>query len=272
MNRPLISLVTVCYNAENLLAETLQSAINQSYKNIELVIVDGNSKDNTLEVAKRFQSHIGTLISESDKGIYDAMNKGIKVAKGDWIYFLNAGDFLINEQIIEEVFNAKIPSDCLFIYGKVQTLNEPTGVNYIAGEKVSFPDFFTKYPICHQATFTHKDAFIKFGNYDSNLRLAADTEWFTRIFKKHSNQTFFIDKTIAYYDIQGATYIKRMQGYREYLSFGFKHFPFVVSVKNLLFYPLLWLKVKMIRMLSHTSIFKAYRKLKFKNQTAANNN
>jgi glycosyltransferase involved in cell wall biosynthesis len=91
MNKPLISLVTVCYNAENLLADTLQSAINRTYKNIELVIVDGNSKDNTLQVAKRFQSHIGTLISEPDKGIYDAMNKGIKAAKGDWIYFLNAG-------------------------------------------------------------------------------------------------------------------------------------------------------------------------------------
>jgi glycosyltransferase involved in cell wall biosynthesis len=268
MNKPLISLVTVCYNAENLLADTLQSAINQSYKNIELLIVDGNSKDNTLQVAKSFQSHIGALISEPDKGIYDAMNKGIRAAKGDWIYFLNAGDSLISEHILDEVFNANIPSDCLFIYGKVQTLNEPTGVNYIAGEKVTFSDFFTKYPICHQATFTHKDAFLKFGYYDSNLRLAADTEWFARIFKSHSNQTFFIDKTIAYYDIQGATYVKRMQGYREYLSFGFKHFPFVVSVKNLLFYPLLWLKVKLIRMLSNTSFFKGYRKLKFKNQTA----
>jgi glycosyltransferase involved in cell wall biosynthesis len=268
MNKPLISLVTVCYNAEKLLAETLQSAINQSYKNIELVIVDGNSKDHTLEVAKRFQSHIGTLISEPDKGIYDAMNKGIKAAKGDWIYFLNAGDSLINEHILDEVFNSTIPFDCLFIYGKVQTLNEPTGVNYIAGEKVAFTDFFSKYPICHQATFTNKNAFLQFGYYDSTLRLAADTEWFARIFKSHSNQTFFLDKTIAYYDIQGATYVKRMQGYREYLNFGFKHFPILVSVKNVLLYPLLWLKVKLIRMLSSTSIFKSYRKMKFKNQTA----
>lgn len=270
MNKPLISLVTVCYNAENLLADTLQSAINQSYKNIELVIVDGNSKDNTLQVAKRFQSHIGTLITEPDKGIYDAMNKGIKAAKGEWIYFLNAGDSLINDHILDDVFTHSIPPDSLFIYGKVQTLNEPTGVNYIAGEKVSFSDFFNKYPICHQATFTHKEAFAKFGNYDSNLRLAADTEWFARVFKSHSNQTFFIDKTIAYYDIQGATYLKRMQGYREYLRFGFKHFPISVSIKNVLFYPLLWLKVKLIRILSDTSFFKNYRKLKFKNQTTNN--
>ena len=123
MNKPLISLVTVCYNAENLLAETLQSAINQTYNNIELVIVDGNSMDNTLNVVKRFENHIGTLISEPDNGIYDAMNKGIKAAKGDWVYFLNAGDSLINNHILDDVFNQELPSDCLFIYGKVQTLN-----------------------------------------------------------------------------------------------------------------------------------------------------
>ncbi|MCX6187742.1 MAG: glycosyltransferase family 2 protein [Bacteroidetes bacterium] len=264
MNKPLISLVTVCFNAENLIADTLQSAINQTYKNIELVIVDGNSMDNTLNVVKRFENHIGTLISESDNGIYDAMNKGIKAAKGDWVYFLNAGDSLINNHILDDVFNQELPSDCLFIYGKVQTLNEPTGVDYLAGNKVTFSDFYSKYPICHQATFTHKEAFKTFGFYDTNYKLAADTEWFARLFKYNSNQTLFINKTIAHYDIQGATYVKRMQGYREYLSFGFKHFPFFVSVKNVLFYPLLWLKVKLIRLLSNHPVFVAYRKIKFK--------
>ena len=104
MNSPLISLITVCFNAEGLINDTLQSAINQTYKNIELVIIDGGSKDNTVAEVKKYETYIGTLISEPDKGIYDAMNKGIKAAKGEWFYFLNAGDAFYNDTVLEDVF------------------------------------------------------------------------------------------------------------------------------------------------------------------------
>lgn len=265
---PLISIITVCYNAAHLLEPTLQSAIHQTYKNIELIIVDGQSKDNTLEVLKPFKPYIGTLISEPDKGIYDAMNKGIQAAKGEWLYFLNAGDSFYNNQVLEQIFGAKQYNQAWLIYGKVQTVNEPTGINYLAGEAVTLSDFYRKYPICHQATFTAKEAFNAIGLYHIQYKLAADTEWFARLFLAEPTKAVYIDEVIAFYDIQGATYHKRMQGYREYIQFGFKLFPNAIAIKNLLNYPLLWIKVKLIRLLTNTALFKKYRELKFKNKKA----
>lgn len=261
--QPLISIITVCYNAADCITETLQSACNQSYPKIELIIVDGGSKDNTLECLKPFADRIAILISEKDDGIYDAMNKGVKRANGEWIYFLNAGDRFYNNHVLENVFGAPIPPTCGLIYGKVQTINEPTGVNYTAGGPVSLHDFYSRYPINHQATFTRKLVFDSLGGYSTRYRLAADTEWFIRFFKQNTFTAQFTDSIISFYDIQGASYHKRMQGYREYLQFSSEYFPVGITLKNYLLYPVLWTKVKLIRMLTGTSLFAWYRKKKF---------
>jgi glycosyltransferase involved in cell wall biosynthesis len=267
MPQPLISLVTVVFNGEKLIADTLRSAVEQTYVPIELVIVDGGSTDKTVDVARQFQSHIGTLVSEHDKGIYDAMNKGVQASAGEWIYFLNAGDSFYDTKVLEDIFTPNRLDNVDLIYARVQTRNEPSGVDYITGEPTTFNDFFSRYPVCHQATFTRKAAFEQIGPYDIRYRLAADTEWFARFFKLQPERALFVDRVVAYYDIQGTTYHKRMQGYREYLHFGRKHFPFWVSLKNQLNYPLLWMKVKLIRMFQHASWFRAYRKMKFRNMS-----
>jgi glycosyltransferase involved in cell wall biosynthesis len=268
MSNPLISLITVTFNAEQLLAQTWLSAINQTYQNFELILVDGGSKDDTLQVAKQFANKIGTVISEPDQGIYDAMNKGIKAAKGKWVYFLNAGDSFYNNEVLASVFENNTYEGIELIYGKVQTVNEPTGINYINGKRVNFSDFFTHYPICHQATFTNIKAFEKIGFYNTTYKLVSDNTWFALFFKNQANKAIFIDKVIAFYDIQGATYHKRMQGYKEYIHFGWSNFPLPVAIKNWIKYPAIWLKVKLIRIFTHTSVFKFYRKLKFSNKVA----
>lgn len=267
MDQPLISLITVCYNAAPLIHNTLQSAINQSYKNIELVIVDGGSKDDTVKEARKFQQYIGTLISEPDKGIYDAMNKGIKAAKGEWIYFLNAGDSFYDNEVLHDIFVNRDLSGIDLIYSKMQTVNEPTGVNYIAGEKASYRDFYFRYPLCHQATFTRKKAFGEIGLYDTSLRINADNKWQMAFFKEEEGKALFIDRIVAFYDIQGASYHKRMKGYREFLSYTRALLPFHIHIANLLLYPVIWAKVKFIRTFQETSWFKAYRNLKFKGKT-----
>jgi glycosyltransferase involved in cell wall biosynthesis len=266
---PKISLITVCFNAEKVLEQSLQSAMMQDFQDFEFVIIDACSKDKTLEIAEKFKSKIGYLISEKDNGIYDAMNKGIQAAKGEWLYFLNAGDSFYNNKVLSSIFTSKINNQTEFIYGKVQTKNEPTGIDYITGEPIELKDFYTKYPICHQATFSKKALFTEIGLFDTKYKLAADTEWFARLFKAKSNACTFINMVIAFYDIQGTTYHKRMAGYREYLDFGRKHFPFFVSLKNHLFYPLLWIKVKIIRNFSNSTIFQLYRKIKFNKQLAS---
>lgn len=237
--------------------------MNQTYQHFELVIVDGGSTDNTVELARKFSAKIGTLISEKDKGIYDAMNKGVNLAKGEWIYFLNAGDRFYDNKVLENIFSKSIDENIGLIYGKVQTINEPTGVNYVAGTPVRLKDFYHRYPINHQATFTRKAAFLELGGYDISYKLAADTEWFVRFFRQSKLAPLFTDTIISYYDIQGASYHKRMQGYREYLSFSRRYFPLSIVLKNYMLYPLIWLKVKLIRILTGTRFFAWYRKRKF---------
>lgn len=266
--RPLISLITVCYNAGSLLEETLKSAVDQTFQDFELIIIDGGSTDNTLEIAKQFKSHLGALVTEPDQGIYDAMNKGVNAAKGEWLYFLNAGDSFYNNEVLSDIFLNRDYSGTDFIYAKVQTKNEPTGINYINGKKVTLADFYSHYPICHQGTFSRKQLFDKLGNFNLKYPLVADSEWFIRVFKNAALKTVFIDKIIAFYDIQGATYHKRMLGYKEYIKVGFVHFPVFIAVKNLLLYPVIWLKVKIIRSFQHMSWFRKYRTLKFKNKLA----
>jgi glycosyltransferase involved in cell wall biosynthesis len=261
-----VSLITVCYNAAALIEDTLNSAINQTFKEFELVIVDGGSKDDTLSKLQAFKPFIGTLISEKDKGIYDAMNKGVAAAKGEWVYFLNAGDAFYNNNILQDIFTNQSLLGSDLIYAKVETKNEPTGINYINGKPVTLPMFYYHYPICHQGTFAKKSVFSTIGNFELKYPLVADSEWFIRLFKNTNLSTKFVDRVVAYYDIQGATYHKRMQGYREYISVGFIHFPFSVAVLNLLLYPIIWLKVWGIRTFQNTSWFKKYRAIKFKNK------
>jgi glycosyltransferase involved in cell wall biosynthesis len=263
MHQPLISLITVVFNGEKVIAETLRSAVAQTYKDIELVIVDGGSKDKTVEIAKQFSSHIGTLVSEPDKGIYDAMNKAVQLAKGEWVYFLNAGDSFYDNRVLEDIFSSRDFESYDFIYAKVQTINEPTGVDYVTGQPVHMKDFYFTYPICHQATFTRRRAFLEIGLFDVSLRLTADTEWFTRLFKDRQRRTLFIDRIVAYYDIQGVSYHKRMQGYKEFLKYTPRYFPFAVNVYNRIMYPMIWMKVKLIRLFTGTALFSYYRKLKF---------
>ena len=98
---PKFSIITVTYNAGAVLEDTIQSVITQTYKNVEYIIVDGGSKDRTLQIVEQYKEHIHTVISEPDKGLYDAMNKGIKLATGDYLCFLNAGDELHEDDTLQ---------------------------------------------------------------------------------------------------------------------------------------------------------------------------
>lgn len=113
---PRISIITVTYNAVNVLEKTIMSVINQTYTNYEYIIIDGKSNDGTTEIIKKYQEYLSYYISEPDNGIYDAMNKGIKIAKGEWLNFMNAGDKFASKEVLSTVFNTRYDSNTDFLY------------------------------------------------------------------------------------------------------------------------------------------------------------
>jgi len=117
MYNPKISIVTVVYNDYEYIESTIKSTINQNYSNYEYIIIDGKSNDGTVDVVKRYESHIDYWISEKDDGIYDAMNKGIDAATGDWIIFMNCGDNFFSNNVLSDIFSIPINPEVKLLYG-----------------------------------------------------------------------------------------------------------------------------------------------------------
>jgi len=112
---PLITVITVVLNGEKALEETIKSVISQTYPNVEYIIIDGGSTDGTLDIIKKYEDYIDYWVSEPDKGIYDAMNKGVDLTTGQWINFINAGDRFYDEDLIEEIFSKDLKKKCFYL-------------------------------------------------------------------------------------------------------------------------------------------------------------
>ena len=182
----LFSVITVTYNASQWLERTIQSVISQSYPHIEYIIVDGNSTDGTLELIKKYQSAITHCISEPDRGLYDAMNKGLKLASGDYVWFINAGDRLYSETTVQEIVN-RIDEKNLpdIVYGEtaiVDAQGNPLGMRRLkTPENLTWKSFSMGMLVCHQS-FIVKRAIAE--PYDLQYRFTADYDWCIRCLKK----------------------------------------------------------------------------------------
>lgn len=160
MIQPKISVVTVCYNAVNDIEKTILSVINQTYPNIEYLIIDGGSTDGTMDVVNKYKDKIDVIVSEPDKGIYDAMNKGIDRATGEWINFMNAGDCFANIYVFEDIFKHEISSEISLIYSDLFRLNA-LGVY----EQLCMSCSENKRQLVHQSVIYKKELHNRFGYY-----------------------------------------------------------------------------------------------------------
>lgn len=198
-----ISVVTVCYNAVDSIEKTILSVINQTYQNIEYIIIDGGSTDGTVDVIKKYISHIAYWVSEPDKGIYDAMNKGIANATGDYINFMNAGDYFINNHIVADIAISVQNEYADVVFGNAVYL---LGGTYY---EVKATPFYVPPFIKHSMGFNHQCCFVKMEKarrfpFDLKYRLAADYNMIMTIF--HNKGTFsYINLPVAYYDISGVS-------------------------------------------------------------------
>ena len=182
-NTPKISIVTVVYNGAQTIEATIKSILDQSYKNIEYIIIDGNSSDGTQDIIKSYENSISKWISEPDKGIYDAMNKGIKLSTGDYIWFMNSGDEIADNIVLEEIISSNPNSD--IYYGDTIMIdsdgNEIGNRRLTPPEKLTWESFKKGMLVSHQS-FIVKKNIIK--QYNLTYKFSADFEWCLLALKK----------------------------------------------------------------------------------------
>ncbi len=197
---PIISIITVTYNSAATIADTLQSVAEQDYPYIEHIVIDGASKDNTLAIAKQY-NHVAKIVSERDKGIYDAMNKGIALASGEWIGILNSDDVFATPQTISSVvsFIQQHP-DVAAVYGNIvyfRTENPAKVVRYWK-TKPYYPAFFEHGNVPpHPALFVSKKVYTEIGLYYPDFKICSDYEFMFRMMKVHGYKSRFLDQTIV---------------------------------------------------------------------------
>jgi len=190
-----ISIITVSYNSENFIESCINSLIDQSYKNIEYIAIDGLSTDNTLKIIKKYSKYISAIISEPDKGIYDAMNKGIKIAKGEIIGFLHSDDLYTNNNVLSKVadiFKENPSLDACYadlIYVKQKDTSRI--VRYWKSSKFISGSFSKGWSPPHPTFFVRRSVYERFGNFNLNYPIVSDIELMMRFLEINKIQTLY---------------------------------------------------------------------------------
>ena len=181
MTKPLLSIITICYN-EKEIERTCESIVNQTWQDFEWIVVDGGSTDGTLDILNKYKDRIDILISEPDKGRYNAMNKGIKLAQGQYLNFMNGGDAFYNSTVLEKVFKeSEQTADIL--YGKECIVDGKCSYICNLPQKIDV-SYWLQRTIRHQSSFIKKELFIKYGFYNENYTIVSDFESFVLFFTK----------------------------------------------------------------------------------------
>lgn len=221
------SIITVCRNSEETIERTIQSVICQTYIDFEYIIVDGKSEDKTLEIIEKYKDKITKIISEPDNGIYDAMNKGLSLATGDYVMFLNSDDVFLHEKVLSLVAEKSYDNKYDILYGDLLFLKKNNGhcnnskqghVNYI---------YLCGGMLYHPTIFAKKTLFDKIGNFDTNYKIIADYDWILRALVQYKATCKHLEfTTTVFSDGEGvSTNIKnREQARRERLDSQKKYF------------------------------------------------
>jgi glycosyltransferase involved in cell wall biosynthesis len=187
MYKPFISFIIATYNSGNSLSTTLDSIIYQTYRNFEIIVIDGGSVDDTVDILKEYESYISYWVSEPDRGIADAFNKGVRLAKGDYINFQGSGDTLASNYVLSEIFtNRDFIED--FVIARINRVSNTSEKKVLwtskkNKSKFNYNTLVWRMSLYHQALFTNKSYFHQFGEFDENLTYSMDYEHVLRSFK-----------------------------------------------------------------------------------------
>jgi glycosyltransferase involved in cell wall biosynthesis len=230
MFQPKLSIVTIVYNNVRDIERTLKSIIAQTYTNIEYIVIDGASTDGTLEILNQYKQHISQLITEPDKGIYDAMNKGLALATGEYVLFMNSGDEIYSPETVANIF-AWAP-DADIYYGETEMIND-------AGESLGrrrhqAPEKFTWRKFKYGMSISHQAIYIKrslIEPYDSRYALSADIDWILKAAKK-AKLIVNVHQYVAKYLVGGMSKKRHHQSLIERFNIMKEHYGLIPTVFN----------------------------------------
>jgi len=197
---PVISIITINYNDSKGLEKTINSVVSQTFQEFEYIVIDGGSSDDSLDIVKRYEKEINYWVSEEDSGIYHAMNKGIRLAKGDYLLFLNSGDILFEKNVLRKNIEYLNKEDIIYFNVVVNGNGASKIVSY--PEKLNFYYFFLS-GICHQAVFIRRELFFKYGFYDESLKIVSDWKFFLFTIFKYNSTYKKVDDILSIHYLGG---------------------------------------------------------------------
>lgn len=212
---PKLSIITINLNNQEGLKKTIQSVVSQSHKDFEYLVIDGGSTDGSVDVIKQYENHIGYWVSEKDKGIYNAMNKGILKAQGEYLLFLNSGDYLYNSDVLKNVFDFNYNHD--IIYGDLFFLLVDTQSYNVIIRQEDFinKSYFLTCSLPHPCSFIKKELFLLIGLYDESFKIAADYDFFINAIVNHKVSFKRVPTVISVFNNQGISCNKQFEKLRK---------------------------------------------------------
>lgn len=206
--QPKVSIITVCFNSEKTIEDTIKSVVNQTYKNIEYIVIDGGSTDKTIEIINKYKENISTLISEKDNGIYDAINKGIKLASGDIIANLNSDDFYIDNKVINDVVAALNEAKTDLLYADlyyVDTKDTSKIIRYWKSKSYKEGLFLKGWMPPHPTFFVKKEVYQNYGMFNLEFKSAADYEIMLRFIHRYKASIIYLPRVIVRMRVGGVS-------------------------------------------------------------------
>lgn len=197
---PLLSIITINYNNADFLRKTVESVIGQNFQDFEFIVIDGNSTDNSVDVVKQ-NSRINYWVSEKDNGIYDAQNKGILKATGEYLLFLNSGDVLADQTVLQKVSSVLSGKKSLY-YGNLILEKNSVQEKHLAPATIDM-DFLLNSTFWHPCVFIRSDLFKNYGLYNTTFKIVGDYEFFVRCLLKPNVTTEYINEFITLFDGNG---------------------------------------------------------------------
>lgn len=200
-----LSIITINYNNGNGLEKTIQSIVSQAEIDYEFIIIDGGSTDNSVDVIKQYADKIKFWASEKDKGIYDAQNKGISKASGDYLLFLNSGDSFFDNNVVAKFYDFLKGSPKKLIYGNSNIINSDGSSSILCPPEKLDLNFWYANTLNHQAVFTHSSLYKKYGNFNTQYKFVSDFEHLFRIYLKEPSEFVYMNQVVCNFDNTGLT-------------------------------------------------------------------